>query len=521
MSFSRRFLPEETLDANAQVFSFVLLLLAVYFLRPVRYKPAITTEGSQDDISVQVVVLGDIGRSPRMQYHAISISRLPGRVDLVGYNESAVHPDVASNSRITTVPLPIPPLILRSRKLPFVVVGPLKALWQALTLLYTLAYTTKPAKWMLVQNPPSIPTLLLAIFVCYLRGTQLIVDWHNYGWSILASTRGPKHLFVKISKLYETLLGRWGPTLSLTVTDAMKTQLRNKPYGYKNMLAVHDRPSSLFQPLTDEKARLSFLQRIPETAEAAADILDGKTRLLISSTSWTPDEDFSLLLDGLCSYSASSKTLPPILAIITGKGPQKQMYLDRINTLASTGRLRNVKISTAWLSMEDYATLLACADLGVCLHMSSSGVDLPMKVVDMFGAGLPVVGYGSYASWSELVTDGVNGRSFETPKDLALALETLFSENDGRQLAKLRSGAMKEGSRRWDDEWQPVETILRLWDTMEIELRSLLNTLPPEELKKELHQISLSRNKKDNGDVASSQVGANSTTRSRNIQRQS
>lgn len=35
--------------------------------------------------SVQVVVLGDIGRSPRMQYHAISIAKNGGRVDLIGY----------------------------------------------------------------------------------------------------------------------------------------------------------------------------------------------------------------------------------------------------------------------------------------------------------------------------------------------------------------------------------------------------------------------------------------------------
>lgn len=35
--------------------------------------------------SVQVVVLGDLGRSPRMQYHALSIADHGGHVHLVGY----------------------------------------------------------------------------------------------------------------------------------------------------------------------------------------------------------------------------------------------------------------------------------------------------------------------------------------------------------------------------------------------------------------------------------------------------
>lgn len=35
--------------------------------------------------SVQIVVLGDIGRSPRMQYHALSIAQHGGKVELVGF----------------------------------------------------------------------------------------------------------------------------------------------------------------------------------------------------------------------------------------------------------------------------------------------------------------------------------------------------------------------------------------------------------------------------------------------------
>lgn len=37
-------------------------------------------------VSVQVLVLGDIGRSPRMQYHAMSIAKHGGRVHLIGYD---------------------------------------------------------------------------------------------------------------------------------------------------------------------------------------------------------------------------------------------------------------------------------------------------------------------------------------------------------------------------------------------------------------------------------------------------
>lgn len=45
----------------------------------------VLSAGSKRRVTVQILVLGDIGRSPRMQYHALSIAKHGGLVDLIGY----------------------------------------------------------------------------------------------------------------------------------------------------------------------------------------------------------------------------------------------------------------------------------------------------------------------------------------------------------------------------------------------------------------------------------------------------
>ncbi|CAI7617834.1 unnamed protein product [Penicillium pancosmium] len=429
-------------------------LTVAILLLPSQYKP---TSDSKEKRSVQILVLGDIGRSPRMQYHALSIARNGGRVVIIGYKESDPHPDIESHPNISIIPIrPHPAYLQTSHKLLFVIYGPLKVLFQVACLWKCLAYTSPPARWLLVQNPPSIPSLAVSSITCFLRQTRLVIDWHNFGYSILALKLGPTHPLVKLSIWYEKTFCKMA-SAHLCVTDAMRSVLQKDFQLQAPILPLHDRPASHFQPITDPKARNEFLETLPETKDVRPLLESGSLRVLVSSTSWTPDEDFSVLIDALLQYSeraVAQPRLPHILAIITGKGPQKEMYLKKISALETAGKLKKVTIRTAWLTVSDYARLLASASLGVSLHTSSSGVDLPMKVVDMFGAGLPVVGWSRFKAWPELVTEGVNGMGFGSAAELLDRLVELFG--DDQKLASLRAGAQKESSRRWDDEWDPI-----------------------------------------------------------------
>lgn len=86
------------------IFSLVLITLPSQY-NPYKDKPlqAVNEKGEEVETNgkdgkkkvnfkagrtTQVVVLGDIGRSPRMQYHAISIAKHGGKVYLTGYQGS-------------------------------------------------------------------------------------------------------------------------------------------------------------------------------------------------------------------------------------------------------------------------------------------------------------------------------------------------------------------------------------------------------------------------------------------------
>ena len=79
-----------------------------------------------------------------------------------------------------------------------------------------------------------------------------------------------------------------------------------------------------------------------------------------------------------------------------------------------------------------------------------------MKVVDLFGVGVPVAAVG-FKALSELVKDGVNGMVFNDGEELGDRLVCLFDESkEGAELSVLKKGAEREEGRRWDGEWDRV-----------------------------------------------------------------
>ena len=73
---------------------------------------------------------------------------------------------------------------------------------------------------------------------------------------------------------------------------------------------------------------------------------------------------------------ARTGALPRLLLVVTGRGPQREAFRAAL----AAEDLRWVAVRTLWLAPREYPRLLGAADLGVCLHTSSSGLDLPMKV---------------------------------------------------------------------------------------------------------------------------------------------
>uniref|UniRef100_A0A336M763 Beta-1,4-mannosyltransferase n=1 Tax=Culicoides sonorensis TaxID=179676 RepID=A0A336M763_CULSO len=354
-----------------------------------------------------VVVVGDIGRSPRMNYHVMSLLEHDYYVNIVGYLESSPIKEIAQSSKV-------------------------------------------------------------CYFMCLLGRTRFIIDFHNYTYSILSLTNHSDNILVKTAKKLETFIGRLSHA-NFCVTNAMKEDLENK-FNIKATV-LYDRPPQHFKLSSIEEKHSLFLKladvytefKVNNTTTPFTEEINGviqlrenRSALLVSSTSWTSDEDFGILLSALEKYEQKANIFagyPEIFCVITGKGPLKDNYAKIIRKK----EFEKVKIIMPWLEIEDYPKMLGAADLGVCLHYSSSGLDLPMKVVDMFGCGLPVCAIG-FKCLNELVRDKETGFVFNNEDELAEQLLNWFYDFPNyskiQDLKQTIESNLKEFQElRWQKNW--------------------------------------------------------------------
>ena len=385
---------------------------------------------------VAVVVLGDLGRSPRMQYHALALADDGYAVDFIGYAGRPPDRAVSDNPSIRVTLLGAP---LRNR-VPAALFAPAAAAdlaWQSASLFSRLVAAPRP-DLILVQNPPSFPTLPVALAAAAVCRARLIVDWHNFGADMLALRlgRGREHAAVRMAEAAERALGQRAHA-HLCVSRAMRAALAQR-FGIAGAHVLYDRPAKRPTPT----ARGPLLGRLGLPQDGA---------VAITSSSWSDDEDFGLLVDAMVVVDALLRgrpDLPALTLVMTGDGPRRAHWEARF---AAAGLVR-VRPRTLWASAEDYPLLLAAADVGLSLHRSASGVDLPMKVSDMFGAGLPVLALDYGPVVRELVEPGVTGRLFSDAATLAGELGALLA--DPAALAALRAGVARTASRSWQDGWR-------------------------------------------------------------------
>ena len=408
-------------------------------------------------INATVVVLGDLGRSPRMQYHARSLADVGAEVDLVGYAGSDLPESIARHPKIRChrlPPRPVRALELFATSLPGVV-SLIRIAFQAMKLFRLLLFGVRRPDVMLLQNPPGIPALGVMLICARLRSASLVVDWHNFGYTVLALKVPRGSWRVRLTRWYEQTLGQHADG-HLCVSRAMQKELQ-EGWGLRGVAVVYDRPAAPFIPPRSEELR--------GTCPAVANLFTKnghnathRPALLVTSTSWTPDEDFDLLLDALSRVDAAvarleaCSTFPDLRVVITGDGALRRFYEEKIAAM----QLRRIQIRTAWLAPEDYPLLLRSADLGLCFHRSSSGLDLPMKVADMLGSGLPVLAVDYGPCLAERLRHGDNGLVFSNAAELAEQLLELFKDfpEPAHALESLRRNIARSDEPRWDDEWR-------------------------------------------------------------------
>ena len=389
-----------------------------------------------------------------MRYHAHALAVNGVDVDLVGLEGTPLPREITDEPRITVHRLQRPRLKIRGELTgsTYAVAGLFDALRISFRL-WRILRTLRRPDLVLVQNPPAFPTLAVSWFSLHRRGVRFVVDWHNRGYTLLQLRLGRWHPAVRLARWYERRDAR-RVDANLCVSRGLAAFLESR-FGVKQAHVLYDRPASAFT-LIDRGDRERFRQAL----FARLGIRANTVGFIVCPTSWTEDEDFDVVIDAVMRLEErirgweagnSARRFPELVILVTGDGARRAEFERRFAGLPA----RRIQLRARFLEPEDYPRVVGSADLGLCLHRSSSGLDIPMKIADLFGAGVPVCALDYGACLAERVRHGDNGLLFSNGRQLADILFDLFEAfpADQKALERLRTGARKLARPTWEEGW--------------------------------------------------------------------
>lgn len=442
-----------------------------------------------------VVNLGDAGRSPRMANHIEQIAAKGNtEVDYLTFIETErPHSLDKPNVRVYALNHSLLYLI---RKLPLYFYFWLRLMVEAVTLeIVFLLKLRKKYDYILVQNPYSLPVLgLLIVYKLFCRECKVIIDIHNFGYSLIGAegarrpadeetteakpdaeealsvnvmlqtarktVKAAKQFLSPVIRLAYQLVEihfiRFAADEVLAVSKSMQEALQSS-WGIpadRIKLLYDTANNSAFKKLSLEEKH-QFLSMFKELNDAqggsivaAVDkggVSDKKDRPLIVtvSTSWGSDDDFETLVEALKLYKALPGAKRRLELFFTGTGPEKVALAPVLKGLADAA----VRVHIKWFESREYAKIVGCSDFTISVHNSSSGVDLPIKILDSFACEVPVIAFKYSATISELVSDS-NGYLYENAGELCEILKQISEEKSPKKFSFNTSS--------WKAEWKKV-----------------------------------------------------------------
>ena len=111
-----------------------------------------------------------------MTNHCLSLAEKGWKVTLMGHKNSNPPTKVMAHENIQiTIITP-----WKIQGAPFIIYALVKILSETFQTLWKLL-TLPRFEFILVQNPPAIPSLLICFFISFFRRCYFIIDWHNFG----------------------------------------------------------------------------------------------------------------------------------------------------------------------------------------------------------------------------------------------------------------------------------------------------------------------------------------------------